>query len=55
MSAEIIGRIEALETEAGEARDLEQVELCRRALAGDEDAVRRCERALRDADAARAS
>lgn len=35
-------QIEALETEAGQAGDLEQVAICRRALDGDDDARRIC-------------
>lgn len=48
---DLMDRIERLETEAGEHGDLEQVEICRRALAGDEGAIAECERVLRDAEA----
>jgi hypothetical protein len=44
-------QIEALSTEAGAAGDLEQVAICRHALAGDERAKAECVRAIRDAEA----
>ena len=37
-------------TEAAAADDSAQVELCRRALGGDEDALEECERVVRDAE-----
>jgi hypothetical protein len=45
------GQIEQLRKEAGEAGDLEQVAVCDRALAGDEDAIAECEAVI---DASRA-
>ena len=45
-------RLRALWTEAGQAGDLAQVELCRRALDGDEEAAERCARVLATTDAA---
>lgn len=50
---DIIERIERLEIAAGEHGDLEMVEICRRALAGDEAALAECERVLRNAEAQR--
>lgn len=45
--------IEALQTEAGEAGDRDQVRLCKLALAGDEAARRECEVVILEARAAR--
>lgn len=45
-------QLEALEVEAGAHGDIEQVELCRLALAGDEAARALCERVIRDAQGA---
>jgi hypothetical protein len=42
-------QIRALSNEAAEHGDLEQVALCDAALAGDADAIRACERTIRDA------
>lgn len=44
-------QIERLEQEAGNAGDLEQAQLCRRALDGDTAARAECERVIRDAQA----
>jgi hypothetical protein len=44
-------QISTLETEAGEAGDLEQVRLCRLAIKGDKQARKLCERAIRNARA----
>lgn len=44
-------QIERLEQEAGNAGDLEQAQLCRRALDGDDAARDECERVIRDAQA----
>lgn len=44
-------QIEALEREAGEAGDLEQAQLCRRALDGDAAARAECASAIHDAQA----
>lgn len=44
-------QIEALMTEAGEHGDLQQVEICERALTGDEAAIAECQRVI-DAAAA---
>lgn len=41
-------QIEALRDEAGQAGDLEQVKLCKRALKGDEQARAACEQAIRN-------
>ena len=46
-------RLRGLRAGAGEAGDLEQVELCDRALEGEAAAIARCAMALRDADAQR--
>ena len=39
-------QISKLSDEAGEHGDMEQVEICRRALDGDADAVAECQRAI---------
>ena len=44
-------QIRKLETEAGEHGDLEQVEICRKALAGDSDARAECARVIEEAQA----
>lgn len=44
-------QIRQLRNEAGEAGDIEQVEICDRALAGDEDACEECARGIADAAA----
>ena len=49
-AAVTVEQVEALEAEAGQAGDLDQVAVCRRALAGDESAVRECERVIGLAD-----
>lgn len=43
-------QIRALRNEAGETGDLEQIEICDRALSGDEDAREECARVIADAD-----
>lgn len=43
--------IETLRTEAATAGDLDQVAICDRALAGDAEALRECERVIRAAAA----
>ena len=48
MDMETSRRVRALASEAAEAGDMDQVELCERALAGDERAQSLCERALAD-------
>jgi hypothetical protein len=45
--------IRDLQTEAGEAGDRAQVALCRKALAGDRNALSECEAAVMEARAAR--
>lgn len=45
-------QIEALRTSAAEAGDLDMVQVCDRALAGDEAALIECERVITDAQAA---
>ncbi len=44
-------QVEALRTEAGEHGDLNQVAVCDRALAGDEDAIAECQRVIASASA----
>lgn len=44
-------QVEALENEAGQAGDLEQVAICRKALEGDRAAWAECERVIADAQA----
>lgn len=44
-------QIVALRTEAGQAGDYAMADTCGTALAGDEDSIRRCERAIGDAAA----
>lgn len=44
-------QIEQLKQEAAQAGNLAQVEICERALDGDESAVRECERVVREAAA----
>lgn len=46
-------QIETLQDEAAVAGDLAQVEVCRRALDGDEAALAACERVVADAAAQR--
>ena len=46
-------QIEALRSEAGAAGDREQVQVCDRALAGDEVAIAECARVIRAAQAQR--
>jgi hypothetical protein len=44
-------QIEALRQESGEAGDSEQVAICDRALAGNQDALRECFRVINEARA----
>ena len=44
-------QVEALLSEAGEAGDLEMVNICERALAGYHDAIVECDRVMADGDA----